>query len=132
MAKTLGLTVEPIEESQGHLLHGPVAACTIQAELGILNQDVLKAISEHTLGEAPMGNVSKVLFLADCLEEGRPKEYTDPIWDALDLQGTFNMDKAIVVVCDLNIQGLIQAGKPIHPRTIAVRNYYLDKTCHRM
>ncbi|MBI4533260.1 MAG: bis(5'-nucleosyl)-tetraphosphatase (symmetrical) YqeK, partial [Candidatus Melainabacteria bacterium] len=132
MAQSLGLTVEDVDQSQGHLLHGPVAACTIQSELRITNKDVLKAISEHTLGEAPMCNLSKVLFVADALEESRPKDYTDPIWTALDLRGSCDLDSAIVVICDLNMQYLIEAGKPIHPRAIIVRNYYLGKRSHHI
>ena len=31
-----------------------------------------------------MSDISKIVFLADCLEESRPRDYTDPIWRALE------------------------------------------------
>lgn len=130
MAAQQGLTLAPIEKRHGHLLHGPVASGVVRSELAVTNEEVLQAISEHTLGAAPMSTLSKVLFLADCLEENRPREYTAPIWAALDLDGSFNIDKAIVVACDLNLQYLLKDGKPVHPRTIEVRNYYLERV-HR-
>lgn len=128
LAEEEGLTVHPLEREWGHLLHGPVAAAMVKRELGLDNQEVLKAISEHTLGAVPMNKLSKVLFLADCLEEGRPKEYTEPIWAALDIDHQPNLDKAILVACDLNLKYIIEDGKPIHPRTILVRNFYLKQS----
>lgn len=127
-AKLLGVQFTAIEELQGHLLHGPVAAATVRIELGITNNDVLSAIAEHTLGNAPMCPLSEVLYLADCLEEGRPKSYTAPIWGALDLEGSLDVARAIVVASDLGLIHLIESGRPIHPRTIEVRNYYMERT----
>jgi len=131
MAEQQGLELNEIERAHGHLLHGPVGAGLARAELGLTNREVLEAIAEHTLGAVPMSDLSKVLFLADCLEETRPAEYTDPIWSALDMGGRFDMDKAIVVACDLNLKYLIEDGKPIHPKTVAVRNYHLSLASRR-
>lgn len=125
-AEKAGLALSEIERAYGHLLHGPVAAVTAREELGVTNQDVLDAVSQHTLGFAPMSNLSKVLFLSDCLEESRPKDYTEPIWNALDPGAANDLDLAIVVACDLGITHLIESRKPIHRRTVEVRNYYLD------
>jgi HD superfamily phosphohydrolase YqeK len=68
-----GLELSAIDRVNGHLLHGPVAALTIKQELKISNKEVLAAISEHTLGNVPMSEVSKVVFLADCLR-GKPPQ----------------------------------------------------------
>lgn len=132
MAVKYRLNPNKIERAQGHLLHGPVAAAVVKEELGITHQEVLRAISQHTLGFVPMSNLSKVLFLADCLEQGRPSDYTDLIWLALDLGGENDLDHAIVAAADLGLKHLISSGKPIHPRTVEVRNYYLDQVRHRM
>ena len=125
-AERFGLPLTEIERAQGHLLHGPVAALTVKKELGVTNQDVLDAISQHTLGFVPMSPLSKVVFLADCLEPGRPVDYTGPIWLALDLEGKRDIDHALVVASDLAIVHLVKSGKPIHQRTVEVRNYYLS------
>lgn len=125
MARDYGLKLDPILESYGHLLHGPVAAEVVKRELQIDHKELCDAIAEHTLGAVPMTNLSKVLFLADCLEESRPRSYTDPIWKALDVDGKCDLDHAIVVACDQGLKYLIEDKKPIHPKAIEVRNFYL-------
>jgi predicted HD superfamily hydrolase involved in NAD metabolism len=126
-AKQMKMAVSEIEMQQGHLLHGPVASLIAKQELNLTNEEVLNAISEHTLGKVPMNDLSKVIFLADCLDETRPADYTRPIWQALDIDGNFNMNAAIVMACNLGIQHLIESGKTIHPRTVEVRNYYANE-----
>ncbi|MBY0358381.1 MAG: bis(5'-nucleosyl)-tetraphosphatase (symmetrical) YqeK [Candidatus Obscuribacterales bacterium] len=116
-----------IEAKHGHLLHGPVAAAVAKEELGITNIDLLAAIAEHTLGNAPMCPLSETLFLADCLEEGRARSYTAPIWAALKIdEERINVPHAIVVASDLGLVHLIESGRPIHPRTVEVRNFYMQ------
>jgi predicted HD superfamily hydrolase involved in NAD metabolism len=127
MAQGFRLSLHPIEKAHGHLLHGPVAAEVARRELGITHQQLLDSIKEHTLGAAPMSKLSEIVFLADCLEEGRPSDYTDPIWEALDIDGSCNLDAAILKACDLNLQHLMETGRPIHPLTVEVRNLYLER-----
>lgn len=130
LAREFGLPLHPIEETNGHLLHGPVGAAVVRKELGVTNEEMLDAISEHTLGAVDMSELSKVLFLADCLEESRPKSYTDPIWKALndrkvDYSSSINLDAAMLKACDLGLTLLVEDHRVIHPRTIEVRNALL-------
>jgi predicted HD superfamily hydrolase involved in NAD metabolism len=129
-ARAFGLKLHPVEERNGHLLHGPVAAEVVRRELAVTNEDVLQAIAEHTLGAAPMSLLSKAVFLADALEPGRPPDFTGPIWQALE-KGTGqdqapNLDCAVVTTCDLTLQDLLETGRLIHPKMIEVRNFYLE------
>lgn len=130
-ARRFGIPVNEIEERNGYLLHGPVGAQVAREELGVTNEEILNAVAEHTLGNVPMCKLSEVLFLADCLEESRPKDYTGPIWDALNIDGECNVDAAIVKASDLGILHLMETGRAIHPKTIECRNYYLDKVKNR-
>jgi predicted HD superfamily hydrolase involved in NAD metabolism len=123
--RQFGLEPSIVEEANGHILHGPVAAELIRTALGIKNEDVLNAVREHTLGAINMSLLSKVIFLADALEPGRPVDYTQPIWQALSLSGRANIDLAILVTLDLNLQHLLKLRKTIHPKTVEVRNHYL-------
>lgn len=127
MAKELHVPFGPIERAHGHLLHGPVAAAIAEKDLNITNRELLAAVAEHTLGNVPMSLLSEILFLADCLEESRSPEYTTPIWEALDIDGEINIPKAIIVASDLGFKHLMDSGRPIHPRTVDVRNHYLAK-----
>lgn len=123
-----GLKINEVEEKNGHLLHGPAAAIVVRQELGITNRAVLKAIAEHTLGAVPMSRLSQIVYLADCLEASRPKSYTEPIWAALDLEHTCNLERAMVVASDLGLAHLIQSERYIHPKAVKVRNYFLEQT----
>jgi predicted HD superfamily hydrolase involved in NAD metabolism len=136
-ALQFGLQLTPLDRISGHLWHGPVAAETIKRDLNITNELVLNAIREHTLGAVEMTDLSKVVFLADCLEASRPADYTDPIWHALrggdakkgekksKKKQVIDLDLAILVACDLGLAQLIESGRTIHPKTVEVRNYYL-------
>ncbi len=126
MAEGFGMPLHPVERQQGRLINGPVGALVCRDELGLTNDHVLAAIAEHTLGAVPMSDLSKVTFLADCLEEGRPEAYRQPILDALDLSGKVNLNKAMLVALDLGLQMLIKDKAVIHPRTVDSRNYFLN------
>jgi predicted HD superfamily hydrolase involved in NAD metabolism len=142
-ARAFGMKLNVIEQANGHLLHGPVAALTAKAQLKITNKDLLDGIAQHTLGAVDMTPLSQVLFLADCLEEGRPEDFTIPIWEALGYKipkagpkkrkfvGPLDMDAAILVACDLSLQYLLEDGKVIHPKTVEVRNWYLNQIKQR-
>jgi predicted HD superfamily hydrolase involved in NAD metabolism len=137
-ALQFGLQLTPLDRVSGHLWHGPVGAETIKRDLNITNEPVLDAIRQHTLGAVAMSDLSKVVFLADCLEASRPTDYTDPIWNALRGGDTktngkktknnreLDLDMAILVACDLGLQQLIESNRVIHPKTVEVRNFYLD------
>lgn len=127
-ALSYGMKLNDVEKENGHLLHGPVGAMVAREELGIKHQDLLDAVSEHTLGKVGMTNLSKVVFLADCLEDSRPKDFTDPIWAALknNPKKKADLDAAMLVACDLSLEHLISARRVIHIKTVDVRNYFLD------
>ncbi len=165
-AMQFGLQLTRLDKVSGHLWHGPVGAETIKRDLNITNELVLDAIREHTLGAVGMTDLSKVVFLADCLEASRPTDYTDPIWQALrglesteskdakglkgkeskkadkkskkkhepelnqvqeqNLEHKLDLDLALLVACDLGLTQLIESGRTIHPKTVDVRNHYLE------
>lgn len=123
-AETRGLSVQSAERENPHLLHGPVAALVVRDELNLHNQLVLDAISQHTLGAAPMSILSQIVFLADCLEPGRPDNYTSAIWQALNIENEIDLDAATLVACNISLQHLLDQGKAIHPKTVEVRDHY--------
>jgi predicted HD superfamily hydrolase involved in NAD metabolism len=135
-AREFGLTLHPVEVENGHLLHGPVGAQTARAELGLTNQMILDAMSQHTLGEVGMTTLAEVVFLADCIEPNRPADCRTPIWNALTGVTDENAPKpvnaheldlptALLVACDLGLRDLLTIGRTIHPKTVDVRNHYL-------
>jgi hypothetical protein len=62
------------------------------------------------------------------LEESRPKDFTDPIWNALknNPNKKADLDAAMLVACDLSLEHLIKSGRVIHIKTVDVRNHFLS------
>lgn len=49
-------------------LHGPLAAKTLKAIFPELSEEVLSAIKKHTVADADMSDLDKIVFLADAIE----------------------------------------------------------------
>lgn len=60
-----------IEQEHPVLLHGACAAHLIQKSYGICDEEILDAVRYHTLGRAGMGEIAKLLYIADYMEPGR-------------------------------------------------------------
>ena len=54
----------------GQVLHGPAAAARL-ADEGVTDQELLEAITFHTIGDAGLGALGRALYAADFLEPGR-------------------------------------------------------------
>lgn len=135
LAKKFKLPLTKMEEKYGHILHGPVAAEVAKEKFAITNNDVLSGIAEHTLGGINMTTISKIVYLADALEESRPQSIKQPIYKALakdvDLHSAksrvkLDLDNAMFQATNLTLYNLLERGKTIHPKTVAVRNHYLE------
>jgi predicted HD superfamily hydrolase involved in NAD metabolism len=131
-ARDFGLSLHAVEIQHPHILHGPVAAEVIKGELRINDEDFLDAIRQHTLGGVNMTKLCQIVFLADAAEPGRPDAYRQAIWQALARETELGLDVAldlgVRVACDLNLEDLIRHGRVIHPKTVEVRNFYLELT----
>lgn len=70
-AEDAGLTVTPEEREHPYLLHAPLAAKQLAEAFPRLPDDVLHAISAHTVGDVPMSDLDKVIYIADMIEPQR-------------------------------------------------------------
>ncbi len=62
---------EQLKNQSSEILHGPVGAEILKDELDIQDEEILDAIREHTIGGTKMTLLSKCLFVADAIEDGR-------------------------------------------------------------
>lgn len=106
------------------VLHAPVAAYLAKNELGIADYEVLEAIRFHTIGSPEMGEISKILYVADFIEPGREFSAAKKARHELHENG---LEAAIITICDFNIKYNIDWRKEIHPNTILLRNAYLRR-----
>lgn len=122
MAQAEGLSLDPVDLANPHLLHADVGAIVARDQFGIQDQEVLQAIANHTLGRPEMSPLSCVVFLADSLEPGRGDT---PELNTLRQVSQQDLFQAVWMSCDASIQDLIVKRRLIHPRTVLTRNWFL-------
>jgi len=86
-AQADGLPILDIEKNKPSLLHGRAAAVVIQNFFHVEDKDILEAIRYHTSGKPFMGDLAKIVYVADKIEPKRPqvnKMYYNKLF-ALDL-----------------------------------------------
>jgi predicted HD superfamily hydrolase involved in NAD metabolism len=71
LAQEWHLQVGDAERQSPKLLHGPVAAELARRELGVDDEEVLRAVMAHTTGRPGMGPLALVLYVADKIEPAR-------------------------------------------------------------
>ncbi|WP_448531082.1 bis(5'-nucleosyl)-tetraphosphatase (symmetrical) YqeK [Pseudothermotoga sp.] len=74
IAKAYGIEPKGMELEHPVLLHGKVAAEYLRRRFKIEDRDILEAVAFHTSGKPNMGEIAKIVFLADSLEETRAYE----------------------------------------------------------
>ncbi|NJR50342.1 MAG: HD domain-containing protein [Leptolyngbyaceae cyanobacterium CSU_1_3] len=123
-----GLTLDPVDEANPHLLHAAAGAIVARDEFGIQDAEVLHAIRDHTLGRPGMGRLSCVVYLADGLEPGRGNT---PELVALRQISHRDLDEAIWRASDHSLKHLLNAHHLIHPRTVLTRNWFMQAVTHK-
>jgi predicted HD superfamily hydrolase involved in NAD metabolism len=116
------LIEDEIEKKVPDLLHAPVGAWLLQTDLKIDDPAVLEAVKVHTMGSLNMSQLDKIIFLADMIEPGR--DY--PGQDRLDCVARRDLDRGMLYGLDTTIRYCLDKDRILHPRTIMVRNHFLE------
>jgi predicted HD superfamily hydrolase involved in NAD metabolism len=66
-----GLPIDPFERANPIVLHARLGAELARDRFGVDDEAVLSAIRKHTVGDAQMSRLDRIVFLADGLEPGR-------------------------------------------------------------
>ena len=125
MAQIAGVEIDPISAANPHLLHADVSAIVARDTFKVTDIEVLDAIANHTLGRPGMNELSCIVYLADTLEPGRGNT---PELEHLRKICYQNLDKALFQTCDYSLKFLLETHCLIHPRTIATRKWFLQKS----
>lgn len=123
MAQNYGMNIDEIQINFPQLLHGPVAAHICREKFGVIDKDILNAISNHTTGRKGMSLLEKIIYIADVIEPGR---YFPGIND---IRNTVlnDIDSALLLACNSTLIYITQENYLIHPLTIEFRNSLLLK-----
>ncbi len=125
MAMADGLEIDEITSATPHLLHADVSAIIARDTFGIKDEEVLQAIANHTLGRPGMSPLCCIVFIADSLEPGRGNTAQLQTLRQISRE---NLEMAVWHVCDYSLKFLVENHCMIHPRTIATRNWFLQKS----
>ena len=104
------------------LWHGPAGAVYVKEKFG-MNEEIANAVFYHTIGKEKMSILEKIIFLADCIEVGRDREF-DWAKDTRDIARK-DLDGAILIAVDKSIKSIIDRKLIIHPGSIKLRNEIL-------
>ena len=124
MAQQEGLSLDPVDLANPHLLHADVGAIVAREKFGVQDQEILAAIANHTLGEPGMSPLSCIIFLADTLESGRGDTLE---LDRLRELSHQDLDLAVWLTCDYTLGYLLENHRLIHPRALLTRNWFMQK-----
>ena len=110
---------EQLKNQSSEILHGPVGAEILKDELEIQDEEILDAIREHTIGGTKMTLLSKCLFVADAIEDGR----SYPGVEEARQIASHNIDEAVRYLVRHTLQYLIEKEVYIYPGALEVYNY---------
>lgn len=101
--------------------HGIVGAYIIEEELGITDQDILDAVRLHTTGAANMSELSKLIYVADYIEEGRDF----PGVDEARRLSEIDLDEAVKFEAYQTLNYLLKRKQRIYPKSIETYNTWV-------
>ncbi len=110
-----GLAIDPFERSHPVVLHARLGAELARERFGVDDPQILSAIRKHTLADAVMSPLDKVVYLADGLEPGR--EFADRA--ALAALAFRDLDAAMRAAVVSSIAYLRERGLAVAPQTLA-------------
>ncbi len=118
LGRRLGMTARKIHSVLPPVLHGLIAAEIAEVELKIKDADIIQAIECHSTGCSGMGDVAKVVFIADFIE------FTRMFPGAAELRshGAVNLDELALAILLRKLEHLMQERRPIDPRALQFWN----------
>lgn len=117
------IRLDPIEEKMPALLHAIVGVkCAIDL-FEVTDLEVLEAIRCHTTGNASMGLIAKLIYVADFAEPTREYSEAERVREI----AVNNLDQAVHDVACYKIGFLLKKGWVIHSNTIHTYNDSLVK-----
>lgn len=118
------IELDPIEKKTPALLHAIVGVRKAIELFSVTDLDILEAIRCHTTGNASMGLIAKLIYIADFSEPNR--EYKEAA--LIRKIAETDLDRAVHHIARYKIEFLLQKGAIIHPNAIHTYNCSLVNT----
>ncbi len=113
LVKQDGLPLDDLEKAHNNLLHGRAAAVLLETKYLVDDEEILEAVRYHTFGHAGMGDLAKIIYIADKIEPGRthiPAGY-------MDMHEDDTLDEFIISVLQEGMAYLQNQGYSISSQT---------------
>lgn len=110
--------LDDMERKAVKLLHSKTGAALARYVFGEC-EEVCQAICWHTTGKEDMTLLEKILYIADYMEPTRDFEGVEKLRDLVYV----DLDAAVLLGTEMSIEEMIGYGNPIHPNTLAARDF---------
>lgn len=120
------LPISDVERRNAYLLHGKLGAYYAMQKYGILDEDILSAITYHTTGKENMNLLEKIVFTADYIEPNRSKKRI-PDLDNIRKLAFSDIDKAVYQILANTLNYLDSGTGEIDQLTVKAYEYYKKK-----
>lgn len=118
-----GIVLDEVARQQTGLIHGFLGAAMLKDTFGVDDPEIYDAVYYHTVGKPDMPILTKIIYLADCIEPSRTYEGVDQVRQLAQT----DLDRALVLQIDMTIRSVLSRGTLLHTNTVDTRNYYLKK-----
>ena len=116
------ISYSKIEAENPYLLHGKVGAYIARKEFGILDEDILNAITWHTTGRPDMSLLEKIIFVADYIE---PSRRPIPELNLIRQLAFTDINQAVIKILENTLKYLNEKGNPIDDMTQKTYDSYI-------
>lgn len=113
LARECGIVIDPVDEMEPVLLHGPLAAVVLRERFAVDDEEVLAAVRDHTLGAPEMPILAKVILIADKVE--RRKRARAPVFREIRRLARRDLDTALLCWSDWKWVEERERGWTSHP-----------------
>ncbi len=114
-AEKYGIILDELFLASPQLIH-PITGALVARSLGA-DEEIVKAVHEHTLGSTNMSTLSKCVWLADLIEPSRDFTGVDKLRELAEC----NLNAAIIAAMNRTVKYLEKTGETIHPGLIKAR-----------
>ena len=105
-----GIAHDMTKNQSSDIDHGKTAAVLLKKRFGIHNKDVLEAVEAHTIGKYRMGDIAKVVFIADKIEFSRINIQKKLRNSIIGKKNSYDIDELFYAVLKNNVAWLKESG----------------------
>lgn len=125
LAIEAGLPIVEADRAEPVLLHGPLAAVVLRDRFGVLDDEALAAVRDHTIGSRDMPMIAKVILLADKFEERKRKR--TPVMREIRRLARRDLDRALLCWADWKWVDEREHGWLTHPDHWGARTQWVEE-----